>query len=171
MIPADIAKKLTPAKYSMSSLEWNTLRQCGDGFTGRGNIGKRLQKLGYVQYCGRGLRLITPSGLAVLAALLATGHEAADLIEAQARELARLRGVQPQVAVKPLEWVWVARLKAYAANTILTHVSYMVYPHEDGWFMSHPSGPSLPFATPDLAKAAAQADYDARIRAALEAKP
>lgn len=77
------------------------------------------------------------------------------------------------VGVKALEWRELP-LGGYAAEPPLAGY-YNVYPAQRGWIWTRNGGGNAPpytqFATSDEAKAAAQADYEARIRSALRQAP
>jgi hypothetical protein len=70
------------------------------------------------------------------------------------------------VTVKPLEWAEILP-KLWGVDTAL--VSYRLHEHSDGMFGVSLDGDSLRINCPSLddAKAAAQADYEARIRSAI----
>lgn len=73
--------------------------------------------------------------------------------------------IAPGVRVKPLEWLDTG--SGYYAHAELCQRFYSIGA-EEGKFWANWDASIPPFTTPEAAKAAAQADYEGRIRAALE---
>lgn len=98
------------------------------------------------------------------AALIAMAPQLADEVATMAAELARLRGEAGAVRVKPLVWTHIDG--AHFADFIAAKAC-IIKNGRGGWRLGIMAEYS-DHATLDLAKAAAQADYTARILAALE---
>ncbi len=69
--------------------------------------------------------------------------------------------------VKPLVWAWSDTARANRADAMLTQNVYLVWRNGGAWHLSS-RNVNGDFGTEGLAKAAAQADYTARIVAALD---
>ena len=80
----------------------------------------------------------------------------------------------PTVKVKPLVWAQEGKQPEHAVSIVGT---YLLVKDFDGWRWMRVVGGSLadvcldPFPSPEAAKSAAQADYDARILAAIKVTP
>jgi hypothetical protein len=79
----------------------------------------------------------------------------------------------PAVKVKPLVWEeWVdAPVRVLSAQTVIGRYKVQERANGAGWMLVFPNGNLTNRDTEEAAKAAAQADYDARILAAIEAVP
>lgn len=109
------------------------------------------------------LRKLASIEASVLFSQRKTINEAAD-------ELSRLAALSaaPQAVVKPLEWDAEENGDFIAVSAVgWFHIGRSV----SSWNLTMPSGKVASFATLDEAKAAAQADYEARILSALTTPP
>jgi len=70
--------------------------------------------------------------------------------------------------VKPLVWRMVAGTQAWRSDDDLTHMIYQVWEDGTEWVLAPTKITSSRHATLALAQSAAQADYEARIMAALD---
>jgi hypothetical protein len=120
---------------------------------------------------------VTPADLDAAADALGDGsfyqEKDIDAMQARIREL-EAQLAAPAVKVKPLVWEeWgVKHRRVFAAQTAIGYycVTELFFP-ETYFQIETPNGKTLTESTADAAKAAAQADYEARILAATETIP
>lgn len=77
---------------------------------------------------------------------------------------------QQSVRVKPLVWAFSKSTQAHRADASVSGEIYLVWKMANGWVLSMRAGDTT-HITLDNAKAAAQADYEQRILAAIETQP